>query len=476
MSAQARAQASATTVPGDTATPAKPATPSAKGARNAAAAAAVQDKAKAGGDTHGQATTPTVPEAQAEVKPPSAAQLAGSNEATSLLEAFTKGHFSGDFRTIYFSTHNAFFSPGVNQDTISYGGKLGFTTASLYGFTAGVSGFIQRGINHSDNPAKVDGYLGPNLLAMGEAYLQYEGHGFKIVGGNQQLDVPFASTYDWRMAPELFQGVSARYGDSNDFVQAFKMFRFKSYISDSFTKRTTYNSDFDSYSTIGNEETNGFWGVGAGHKWAFQPVTLTAQGWFQTYQDYAKLTYVEGQVIRSDGLIRPFVGLQAFRETGDGRDLLGNVNSEVWGAQFGIKRNSLTLSFGYNRIVPHADSYLNGALVTPYAHNVSSGPLFAQPFLSSTQDLGAGNAYAIDINGAPMGHWFIGARYSFMDLKSSATAVSLDQSEYLFYAIYNFTGKLKGLSIADFIALQSSPEKSARFIQNRLTLEYAFGG
>ncbi|EEE07345.1 TPA: OprD family outer membrane porin [Burkholderia multivorans] len=469
---QANAQASGATVPTDAAAPAAAATPSAKGLRNAAAAAAVQDKAKASGDTHGQTTTPTVPEVQAEVKPPSV----GANEASSLLEVFTKGHFSGDFRTIYFSSHNAFYSPGLNQDTISYGGKLGFTTASLHGFSAGVSGFIQRGINHSDNPSKVDGYLGPNLLAMGEAYLQYEGHGFKIVGGNQQLDVPFASTYDWRMAPQLFQGVSARYGDSNNFVQAFKMFRFKSYISNSFTRRTTYNSNFDSYSSVGNEETNGFWGVGAGHKWALSPVTVSAQGWFQTYQDYAKLTYVEAQVIRSDGLIKPFVGVQGFRETGDGRELTGNVNSEVFGGQFGIKRNSLTLSFGYNRIVPHSDSYLNGALVTPYAHNVSSGPLFAQPFLNSTQDLGAGNAYAIDLNGAPMGHWFIGARYSFMDLKSSATVASLNQSEYLLYAIYNFTGKLKGLSIANFVALQSSPAKPKKFIQNRLTIEYAFGG
>ncbi|WP_227791631.1 hypothetical protein [Burkholderia sp. BE17] len=49
-----------------------------------------------------------------------------------------------------------------------------------------------------------------------------------------------------------------------------------------------------------------------------------------------------------------------------------------------------------------------------------------------------------------MGHWFVGARYSFMDLKSSATVASLNQSEYLLYAIYNFTGKLKGLSIANF--------------------------
>lgn len=54
--------------------------------------------------------------------------------------------------------------------------------------------------------------------------------------------------------------------------------------------------------------------------------------------------------------------------------------------------------------------------------------------------------------------------------------MSLNQSEYLAYAIYNFTGKLKGLSIADFIGLQSSSAKTRKFIQNRLTLEYAWGG
>jgi hypothetical protein len=474
---QVRAEAAGVTLPADATEPAplNPVAPSAEGARNAAAVNAVQGKAKARGDANEQTVTPTLPETQAEVKPPPAAQAVSADQASTLIEMFTKGHFSGNFRTIYFSSHNAFYSPGLNQDTISYGGKLGFTTASLDGFSVRVSGVIQRGINHSDNPAKVDGYLGPNLDAMGEAYLKYEDHGLKIVGGNQQLDVPFASTYDWRMAPQLFQGVSARYGDSDNFVQTFKMFRFKSYISNSFTKRTTYNSDFDSYSSIGNEETNGFWGVGVSHKWAFEPVTLTAQGWYQTYMDYARMTYLEGRVTRSEGVIKPFVGVQGFRETGDGRKLLGNVNSEVVGTQFGIKRNSLTLSFGYDRIVPHFDSYLNGALVTPYAHNVSSGPLFAQPCLSSTQDIGAGNAYAIDLNGAPMGNLFLGARYSFMDLKSSATAVSLNQSEYLLYAIYNFTGKLKGLSIADFVALQSSPAKQKKFVQNRLTLEYAFG-
>ena len=98
--------------------------------------------------------------------------------------------------------------------------------------------------------------------------------------------------------------------------------------------------------------------------------------------------------------------------------------------------------------------------------------MFAQPFLSSTQDLGAGNAYALDVNGSPAPGWFIGARYSYMDLKSSAAAPSQRQSEILGYAIYHFSGKLKGLTITDFIAYAKSPIQDVRFWQNRLAMEY----
>ncbi|WP_250514619.1 OprD family outer membrane porin [Caballeronia sp. INDeC2] len=399
----------------------------------------------------------------------------GPATAENLVEMFTKGQFFGDVRAIYFSSHNAFYQTGMNQDTISYGGGLGYRTASLYGFSLGVSGYLQRGINHSDNPAKVDGYLGPNLTAMGEAYVNWQYRQFSVTAGNQALDVPFASTYDWRMAPQLFQGVAAKYGDTDNYVTAFRMLRFKSYIDDSFKRLTTYNSNVDPFSPIGTEETSGFYGIGGMRTMDAGPVSLKGQAWYMGYLDYARMTYLEGQVTRKDGDIKPFAAAQFFYETGDGKELLGPVHSQVYGLQLGLKHNSLTLSLGYDYIKPNGNSYLNGALVTPYAHNVASGPLFAQPFLSSTQDLGAGNAYALDLNGAPIENLFIGFRYSFMDLKSSPAAPSLNQSEYLAYAIYSLSGKLKGFSIADFFALQSSPAVRSKFIQNRLTLQYVWG-
>ncbi|WP_414439792.1 OprD family outer membrane porin [Burkholderia sp. 22PA0106] len=442
--------------------------------KDAAAAAAVQTQAASKGDTHGATLSPSQPDAAAETTAAASVSDHGK-EAHNVGEMITKGTFFGNIRTFYYASRNAFFSPGANQNTVSYGGELGYVSAPLYGFSVGVSGYLQRGIGHSDNPNRVDSYLGPNLATLGEAYVKWEHDQVQVTVGNQALNVPFASTYDWRIAPQLYQGIDAKYGDADNFVTAFKMFRFKSYTGNGFSQKTNYDESFDPYAGIGNPTTNGFWGVGAAHKFDLDAVTLRAQGWYQTYQDYADLAYVEGQVSRTGGAWKPFAGLQYFHETGDGRELLGPVDSQVYGMQLGVKHNSMTLSFGYDFIAPHRNAYLNGSLVTPYAHDVSGGPLFAQPFLTSTQDLGAGNAYAIDISGAPTGNWFIGARYSFMDLKASADGPSLDGSEYLAYAIYNFSGQLKGFSAADFFAVQTSPVKGRTFVQNRLQLQYAWG-
>ncbi|MDP9784407.1 OprD family outer membrane porin [Pseudomonas fluorescens] len=399
---------------------------------------------------------------------------ASPGEASSVSDMFSEGKVSGNIRTLYYSAHNAFFTPGKNQDTISYGGKLAFTSGNYNGFGFGLSGLIQRGIFHDDDINGRDTYLGPNITALGEAYGQYQHENLILRAGNQQLDLPFASTYDYRIAPQLFQGVYARYGDNDNHMTAARIYRYKSYIDDSFSKHTNYNSRFDSFSSIGEQETDGFWGVGGMRTLDLAPVIVKAQGWHFNYEDYARLNYVEAKISRRDGNVIPFFAVQAMHEDQEGKALLGNIRSRVYGAQLGVKQQSVTVSLGFDRIVPDSQSYLNGATVTPYAHNVTSGPFFAQPFLTSTQDLGAGNAYALDINGAASEHLFVGGRYSFMDLKKSAAAESIKQSEYLLFGTYKFGGKLKGVSITNYIALQSSPPKSEDFWQNRLKLQYDF--
>lgn len=396
------------------------------------------------------------------------------DEVSSVADMFSKGKFSGNIRTFYYSLRSAYFVSGLNQDTVSYGGNIAYTSARLMGFRLGGSAYLQRGIAHSSNPNDIDIYLGPNLTSIGEAYLEW-GHGaFDMKAGNQMLDMPFISSYDWRIVPQLFQGVTAKYGDDTSYVTAARITKYKSYIDGSFSRLTNYSLVSDPYAAIGNTESSGVWALGAAYQVNLKSVVFNGQAWYQAYADYANLTYLEGRATWSQPDWKPFIGVQYFHENGNGKKLLGEVQSNVIGTQLGASRDSLKMSVGYDYIVPNRNSYLNGALVTPYAHNVASGPMFAQPYMTATQDLGAGRAYALDISGSPSASLSIGARYSFLDLKPVASSPSISQSEYLIYAVYSPTGRLKGLSIGNFFAIQTQPGKS-NFIQNRLQLQYTWG-
>jgi hypothetical protein len=406
------------------------------------------------------------------------AQTAGATqtpEVNDVVSMFTQGHFSGDVRAFYYGAHNAFYNKGLNQNTVNYGGGLEYETATLYGFSLGVSGYASRPLFHPSNPSRVDGSLGPSFTTLGEAYLKYQHQLFSVTAGNQEFDVPFISPYDYRIAPQLFQGVSATYGTKDNYIQAFRMFRWKSWISDSFTNQTTYNVSFDSASKIGNQGTSGFYGAGGAGTLAFGPLNLKGQAWYVDYMSYAQMGYADAQISESEGSFKPYAGAQVAIENGNASGLLGSVHSQVYGLQLGVKHNSIDANLNYDYIRPNRNSYLNGALVTPYAHNIASGPLFAQPFITSTQDLGAGSAYAFEISGSPIHNLKVGAGYSFMRLVSQPGTPYLDQSEYLAYAMYDFSGRLKGWNVTDFFAYQSSPARSSKFFQNRLQIQYAWG-
>ena len=217
------------------------------------------------------------------------------------------------------------------------------------------------------------------------------------------------------------------------------------------------------------------WGIGGGHAISFADKTLSGQLWYEEYADYTRLAYAESHLSWRDSPMQPDIGVQFIRGTSDGKALAGEVNSTSYGAQFGLSFTpSLTWKINYDHIAASGNNWNNGALVTPYAHNSASGPYFAQPFFTSTQDLGSGNAWSTDINYVANENLSLGSRYSFMDLKPTTTSASIDQSEYLVYFTWNFTGVMKGLSLTDFVGVQTSPLYDSDFWQNRLTLQYDF--
>ncbi len=392
--------------------------------------------------------------------------LDSSGNVASFSDAITCGTVSGSVRSLYYSTHNAYFVKGLNQDTISYGGFVKYETAPIYGFNIGVSGIFLRGINHGDN-ANVVTDIGANQTNIGEAYLNWHYGDFRLTAGNQRLNMPFLGDYDWRITPMLYQAVDMEYGSGDDFLRATKVWRFKSFGSERVQQTTNY--------TEVTEDTHGMWALGAGHHLQLDNEKLTGQVWYQSYNDLANIFYTEGHISWQQAPLAPDFALQYIRGTGEGKELLGEVDNRTYGAQLSLSLTSnLLWTLGYDHMSANGNSYGYGSLVTPYAHNTSSGPIFAQPYFTSTQDLGSGDAWGTNLNWQMNENLIIGGRYTFMDLTPTVNSGSRSQSEYLAYAIWNFDGALKGLSLSDFFGVQTSPLYGNDFWQNRLTLQYDF--
>lgn len=183
---------------------------------------------------------------------------------------------------------------------------------------------------------------------MGEAYLQWQREKLRITIGNQRFNAPFTGALDFRMVPQMFQGVSAYYGDSVNFLTAFRMFRFKSVIDDGYSRRNGYNPPIDtSAAGADDEETNGFWGAGGGKTLASKPVSVDAQAWYFKNMDYADMTYLQARAIRAEGELKPFGAVQYIHLNDDGKATLRKVDSNVYGLQMGLKRNSVKASLVY---------------------------------------------------------------------------------------------------------------------------------
>ncbi|MCU4641297.1 hypothetical protein [Acinetobacter courvalinii] len=384
-----------------------------------------------------------------------------------LAAAFACGSLHGAVKSTYYSLNNAYFVDNLNQDTAVIGGYIKYETAPFYGVQAGIGYDIQRRLDEKDNKAEVD-ELKEDGDGLAEAYLTWKNDLARVTVGNQRLNLPFMGDYaDRRVLMFLYQAADVQIGDNNDFLRLTKVNKYKSYGEDEFTKSARQNS---------NLQTDGVWSVGVGKRFNLaEDRSLKTQLWYQSYDDYTRLIYTQADLAMPKLKYAPEFSLQYMSGKDQGKALASEVNSQIFGAQAAVKVLPVaTLKVAYNYIKPDRESYLNGALLTPYAAKTSSGEIFAQPFFTSTQDLGAGNALMLSLEGKLTDQVIAGARYSFMDLKEAEHVASRNQSEYMLFGIYNFTGALKGFSISNFAGIQTSPRYDKNFLQNRLTLSYKF--
>lgn len=377
------------------------------------------------------------------------------------------GTLHGVVKSTYYSLNNGYFVNNLNQDTVAIGGYVRYETAPFFGVQAAVGYDLQRRLDDKNQNDEVD-ELKEDRDGLAEAYLTWKNDLARVTIGNQRLNLPFMGDYaDRRVLMYLYQAADVQVGNNTDFLRLTKVNKYKSYGEDEFTKTSRQNS---------NIETDGLWSFGLGKSFNLaSDKKLKAQLWYQDYDDYTRLIYTQADLSFPKLNYSPEFSVQYISGKDQGKALAGEVNSQIVGAQAALKvLPKASLKVAYNYIKPDNESYLNGALLTPYATKTSSGEIFAQPFFTSTQDLGAGNAFMLSLEGKVTDQVIAGARYSFMDLKEKENIASRNQSEYMIFGIYNFTGALKGFSVSNFFGIQTSPRYEKDFLQNRFTLSYKF--
>ncbi|WP_151716087.1 OprD family outer membrane porin [Acinetobacter sp. TUM15071] len=390
------------------------------------------------------------------------------NDSVAMIStALSCGSVHGAVKSAYYSLNNGYFVNNLNQDTAVIGGYIKYETAPFYGVQAAVGYDIQRRLDEKNKNDEVS-ELKEDRDGLAEAYLTWKNDLARVTVGNQRLNLPFMGDYaDRRVLMFLYQAADVQIGNQYDFLRLTKVNKYKSYAEDEFTKSSRQNSKV---------ETDGVWSIGVGKRFELDAnKTLKTQLWYQDYDDYLRLIYTQADLGFSQLKYAPEFSLQYMSGKDQGKAFAGEINSQVWGVQATFKvLPAASLKVAYNYIKPDQNSYLNGALLMPYASQTSSGEIFAQPFFTSTQDLGAGNALMLSLEGKLTDQVIAGARYSFMDLKETESTASRNQSEYMLFGIYNFTGALKGFSVSNFAGIQTSPRYDKNFLQNRFALSYKF--
>lgn len=155
-----------------------------------------------------------------------AATHSDSNKINTLSDIFTKGQFHGQIRNYYMATIHHSALP--NYWTNAVGSSLHYQTASIHGFTAGITGNISyktfsSELYNNETPglsAKWESELYDRNETefdqlhsrFNEIYLRYSTKKLSIKAGRQNINqAPLLQQLDGRMMPFVYQGIWSEY-------------------------------------------------------------------------------------------------------------------------------------------------------------------------------------------------------------------------------------------------------------------------
>ena len=390
------------------------------------------------------------------------AGLASSSFAASetLADAFKNGKVSGELRAWYFdrdystektSGSTATTASTKDADIFNVGVILGYVTDSFYGFKLGAT--IQSNYApYADKDAKAD--FASDMYGSGaqlsEAYIQYSISNTTAKVGRQFITTPLVSGSGSRMVKQAFEGATLVNTDlPQTTLVAGVVTKYQARTSSTIGLHSSGDiGEFDSISKIANKALSltGARALDDGDyaytllaiNKSITGTTLTAQ-WAEIVS-VVDMYYLEAAYAGKAGEFS--YGLAANYQYADWDNAINTEEGTMYGAKVSFGFGDLNAYVAYTEITDDAGiggidggAGLGGGAQTAFAkgYQVTTG----------TYDRDS-KAYSVDVNyNFKTIGLLAGARYT--DLSVDSSTFTPDRGYTDIYAVYNFTGALKGL-------------------------------
>lgn len=297
--------------------------------------------------------------------------------------------FHGYVRAYDFYRQNAYSSYGIpsgvggkaNQQSennaISLSGNYAFSNS---GFSVGASYLYANPFNNCSNPATASSAapgpcgtashppgLNPDttlpqfeMSTLYETYLKYSGHGLGFQGGNMAYGTPWTPISDSRLKPVAYQGADLNYKiNSNWYVEAMDFWQWECRTCSNFDQGTNLTSvapggyaysGTTAYSNLYlapnctpgvtctqemTPKTSGTFYGRLGYT-GTKELPISANLYFYDFQNIADAWWLDAKYTLGTSKLKPYIALQTGTESAPSDDILGKIQSSLFGMQIGF--------------------------------------------------------------------------------------------------------------------------------------------
>jgi len=403
-----------------------------------------------------------------------------ATDVTNAVDWFAEGEAHGNIKYYFIETNKE--NDATNLDSSAWansiGGKLGYKTAKLYGFTFGATfmttnpfalpGNVDTSIIGRDNGVQGTEDPTEGFSVLGEAYLDYQYQGLDIWYGRRVEKTPLVHPKEVRMIPSSVEGGDASYSFENGLkIGGGYLDKFKQRTSSRFVNIVEHALGTKTEEITGHKTGNV---LPAYIEWRDAHHTARLYNYYS--KDFMNLTYFD--VVHKhqvDEGFSWFAGLQGMHQHGIGNSVGameadtaaygGKINGRFFGLKAGATYAESSFLLAYTNVLGSRENEHNSLALpwdgTPlFSDTITSNDLFTSNYgkgltssagyIAGTSGIKAGYTQKYDFTG--INGFKSVLSYAYFD-NSNFLNAQQDINLVLAYGISDFTLALKGIWVSN---------------------------